>query len=302
MAGHQQPLVRFSDLLGNVTEYAEAANMAHRTGTPRGPVTCIPSLTRALGGCLEVGTHVVLGAPGAGKTAFVMQTAAQCGFPSLFVTCEMSPRELLFRHTARVLHDQDPRTRVTLSKLKSGSLSPEQVLDYVRQGIRAAPKLCLVDATRDAVSPSTIAELGSLARGDEKHLLIVIDSLHSWVSAYAEGLTEYEALGAGILALNRIAAELRCPVLYISERNRAHMKNGGQSSGAGNRKIEYGCEAELDMGLDPDNDAQKPDENGFVSYPMIVRKNRHGGRGREVQVKFLGPFQKFVDLEEGVDG
>jgi len=66
------------------------------------------------------------GQPGTGKTAFALQVAAQCGFPCLYVTCEMAPLELLRRHTARV-------TRTYLNRFKSGELSPRESLELARR-------------------------------------------------------------------------------------------------------------------------------------------------------------------------
>src|SRR5918996_1264990 len=87
----------------------------------RAPVTRIPQLDDVLGGALQPGVHVVHASPGAGKTALALQIAATCGFPALFVTCEMAPLELLRRITARV-------TETLLGRLKSGEYDPTRVV------------------------------------------------------------------------------------------------------------------------------------------------------------------------------
>src|SRR6266545_973070 len=81
---------------------AAVAHAAAQGGRPRGPVSCFRSLDTALGGALAPGVHVVHGGPGVGKTAFGLQVAATCGFPALFISCEMPPTELVRRITARV--------------------------------------------------------------------------------------------------------------------------------------------------------------------------------------------------------
>src|SRR5918997_1542382 len=110
-------LLRLGDLLSDLAADASAAHDAYTSGTPRGPVTGLRTLDRELGGALAAGTHVLHPEPGAGKTALALQVAATCGFPALFVSCEMSALELLRRHTARV-------TSTYLGRLKSGELGP----------------------------------------------------------------------------------------------------------------------------------------------------------------------------------
>ena len=62
----------------------------------------LPTLDKNLGGRVAPGLSVIYGGPGIGKTAFALQTAATCGFPALYVSCEMSALELLRRIIARV--------------------------------------------------------------------------------------------------------------------------------------------------------------------------------------------------------
>ncbi len=95
-------LTRFADLLGELEADDAAAHEAYTSGTPPGPVTGLAELDRELGGALAPGTHVLHAGPGAGKTALAVQITSTCGFPALFVSCEMSALELLRRHTARV--------------------------------------------------------------------------------------------------------------------------------------------------------------------------------------------------------
>src|SRR5438128_6247689 len=86
-----------SDLISAFVTDTEAAAAARESGIPRGPVTRLSALDEALGGYLSVGLHLLQAAPGAGKTAFALQVAAMCGFPSLFVTAELGTLELFRR-------------------------------------------------------------------------------------------------------------------------------------------------------------------------------------------------------------
>ena len=173
-------LYRLADLARAWHEDAVAAHDARRQGKPRGPVTGFSLLDRKLGSFLVPGVHVLHGSPGAGKTAFCLQVAAECGFPALYVTCEMAPLELLRRITARV-------TQTFLDDLRSGTLTPEDSDAKLMTAIDAVPNLALVDAApgiRGAGLPAG-GSRGVTPRAETRHVLLVIDSAHSWAKTAA---------------------------------------------------------------------------------------------------------------------
>ena len=277
-------LCLMKDLLGAWEADAQSAFDARTQNRPRGPITGLGALDRELGGYWAAGLHIAHGAPGAGKTAFALQVAASCQCPCLYLTCEMAPLELLRRLTARA-------TQTFLGRLKSGELRPDASLALARRGAASAPQLAMVDGTRAYASPSYLRECAQIVRGDAEHLLIVVDSLHSWAeSAGASGATEYETLNVALMALKRAASELDCPILAIAERNRGAMQGGGLSAGAGSRKIEYGAETVLDLER---AESAHQDAGGEVEVKAKLCKNRHGAAGKSVKLKFNGALQLF---------
>jgi replicative DNA helicase len=274
-------IARLGDLLGEWEVDAIAAHDALVNGSPRGPATGFPRLDRELGGAFQPGLHYIHGSPGTGKTALSLQIAATCGTPAVFVSCEMSPLELFRRHTARV-------TGTYLGRLKSGELTPADSLALARQAAAAAPYLTLVDATRSFAAPEWLRQVGQVARGEGRHVLIVIDSIHSWAEASPIATTEYESLNAGIAGLRGLAHALSAPVLCIAEQNRASMGRDVLSAGAGSRKIEYGAESVISL---------TAEEGGNVIGQTTViakfAKNRHGAPGRSVGLTFNGALQSF---------
>ena len=279
-------LCRFADLLGAWDADARAAHESRVNGTPRGPITGLPALDRELGGCFSPGVHVIHGQPGAGKSAFALQVAAKCACPCLYLTCEMAPLELLRRLTARA-------TGTFLGRLKSGELKPADSLDLARHGAASAPDLALIDGTRAYAAPTYLRECAHIVRGEHKHLMIIVDSLHSWAeSAPATGATEYDTLNIALLSLKRLASELNCPILAIAERNRGSMQGGGLSAGAGSRKIEYGAETVLDLER---GEGAREDMAGEVEIKAKLCKNRHGAAGKSVALKFHGALQRFQE-------
>ncbi len=276
-------LARLGDLLDEFEAEAAALHAARLSGQPRGPQTTFPKLDQELGGVLQPGLHTLHAGSGVGKTALALQIAAGCGFPALFLSCEMSLLELLRRHIAR-------STGTFLGRLKSGELPPAEAAALARKAAAVAPLLALADATQTFAPPSWVRAAAQAVRGDAEHLLIVVDSLHSWAEGAPGGASEYESLNAGIAALRGLAHELRCPVLCIAERSRASMTAGGVSAGAGSRKIEYAGETVIDLSSDAD---AAPDPNGETAVTVKLVKNRHGGIGRKLSFKFHGALQRF---------
>jgi replicative DNA helicase len=284
---HEPPpprLAHLGDLLDDLAADAQALYDARQNGTLRGPITGLPKLDRAIGGVLQPGLHSLVAGPGTGKTALANQIAANCGFSSLYVSAEMGLLELLRRHIARV-------TGEFLGRLKSGEHPPEKALALARQTAEAIPYLALVDATRTPVSPDWIRDRALAVRGKGRHVLIVIDSLHSWAEGLADTRTsEYDVLNEALRALRGIAHELACPILFIVEQNRASASKGGLSSGAGTRKIEFGTESVFDLQA---KDDELPDGSRLIN--LVLQKNRHGAPGSVHPLRFDGARQRFVE-------
>lgn len=282
----QAPLLPLSAVLGDLRAQADAAYSARSSGQPRGPVSGFHSLDLELGGAFEPGLHIVHGNAGAGKTAFALQVACCCGFPAMFVSCEMSPTELLRRMTARV-------TSTLLGRLRSGEFSGEKVENLARQAVEASPRLALLDATRHPAPLQHLVDCAQVVQGESQQLLLIVDSLHSWAQGLNSGLTEYESLNAGLSDLSSLARKVNSPLLIVSERNRDSMKSGGINAGAGTRRIEYGAETVIDL----DRGDATPDASGEVPVTLTLGKNRHGSAGKKVSLFFDGPFQRFRVLD-----
>ncbi len=293
-AGDSPPprLVRFADVLGAFRADAQAAFDARVNGVARGPGTGLRELDDVLGGVLQPGVHIVQGGSGVGKTAYALQVAATCGYPALFVSCEMHLVELLKRHTARA-------TSTYLGRLKSGELAPDDAVRLAEQAVAAAPLLALVDATRAYLHPDLLKDFALSTRGDAPHVLVVVDSVHSWAEASPLALSEYDTLNAHLAALRRIASLGNCPILGVAERNRAAMATGGLNSAAGSRKFEYGAESVVGLAVEEGKEAPPGGASGEKPVRITVEKNRNGAAGMSLKAVFNGALQKFSDRERG---
>jgi replicative DNA helicase len=276
-------LLRLADLLGDLQADAAAAHEALESGRPRGPVTGLPKLDKQMGGTLAHGLTILNAGPGIGKTAWALQIAATCGFPALFVSCEMASIELFRRVIART-------TCTPLDFIRSGAYPPEVILEKARQAIAACPDLALLDATERFVGPDLLRAAALCVRGQASNLLVVVDSVHSWADSAPGDAEEYTALGAAVASLRSVARGLNCPVLAIAERNRASMRGGGVSSSAGTRKFEYGSEAVIELDRE-----ESETRNGAGEVPVTLKlsKNRNGGRGEKVNLLWHDNYQRF---------
>lgn len=285
-------LVRPPDLLDQWDAEALAAFEARKENRPLGVCTGLKSVDAIIGGFLQPGLHSIQGGPGVGKTAFVNQLASCCTFPALMVSCEMSLIEILRRITARV-------TGTYLGKFKDGELAPDVSRDLVRKAVSTCPVLGLLDGTRDYIpafagenDEVNIYDAAVALRKDSPHVVVVVDSLHSWAEGGPGATSEYERLNAALASLRALAAELSAPVIVVTERNREAIRTGGVSAGAGTRRIEYSAESVIELDVNDSAPGAKPgkDEKKVV---LKLSKNRNGHVNQPVSLLFHGGFQRY---------
>lgn len=286
-------LYPLESLLGEAVNEASEAHEARRTGQPRGPITRLPKLDDKIGGTLpKDALTMILGNTGAGKTAFAGQIASHCGCPAVYLTTEMAPIELLRRHTAR-------ETGTFLGRLKSGELSPADFERLVRQTARQLSQLTIADATTAYASVNYLAEVMETVKGDAKHAVLVIDSLHTWARGSGTGAGEYDTLNEHLTALGRLAKHACCSIVVICEMNRASInasKDGGASNanaGAGTRFIEYSADLLLDL-----NASKSADGGGEKEVTLTLGKNRNGAANETVKLEFNGALQRFREVAQ----
>jgi replicative DNA helicase len=200
----------------------------------------------------------------------------------------MTPIELIRRISARV-------TNTYLGKFKNGTLPGSRVREYAQRAAASCPDFAIADCTAAYASPVWVLEMGKLLKGDNPHLLIIVDSLHSWAESAGAESPEYDLISEATGQLRKVAAKLNCPVLSIAERNRQSFGKGASKdqlhSGAGSRKLEYGAETVLS--LEASEDKENPD--GSRQVTATFAKNRHGVAGRKVQMLFNGGFQSYKE-------
>ncbi len=291
----QPRLEPISALVNDFMAGSERRWDAQQNGTQLGPMTGFRALDTALGGCLAPGLHILHGSPGTGKTALLWQMAAHCGVPAVFVTCELSPLELLARAIAR-------ETRTFLGDIKSGLVLPTILHRHAYKTIEELSHVYLVDATTEWPNRQFLIDAAEIARGGGPHVLMLLDSVHTWAQGLVGNVSEYEALSAAVDSLRRVAAQVNMPLLGIAERNRSSMDRGGLSASAGSRKFEYAAEAVIELSRPDEAEARSKrpvmegTDDSYTDVQVKLSKNRHGSVGRVINLTFEGRVQCFTEV------
>ena len=126
-----------------------------------------------------------------------------------------------------------------------------------------------------------------------EYMVCVIDSLHSWVTplAFRLGLTEYDAINAGLLAIRSMSTTYGVVFIVLSERNRLSAKTGGMNAGRGSGRIEYGADVLMELSKE-----DKGEHSGVDRIELKITKNRLGPAGAVVPLSFQGDTMSFNEI------
>lgn len=252
------------------------------------------------GGGFRGGELIVIAADqGGGKTAWAMQLLlndARLGFSCLFVSQEMDGTELHWRWACSI-------AGVSSTKVRSGKISGDE-LKELQKASRSLDGLPI--RVRDAGSGTTadirVAALSAKAEGPVD--LIVIDYLQ--ILDPPVGLDPSrtaEIIDANALAMKKLAREMGCPVVLLSQFNRA-----GQLAGRKPRiqdlKGSGGIESHADIVivLHPTDGRRDGPPPPMMEVDLLALKGR-GVNTAEVKLRFERKFTRFVELRpEPIEG
>jgi replicative DNA helicase len=243
--------------------------------------------------------------PAMGKTSFAMSLAQNAatngGWPCLVFSLEMSSTQL----AERMLCSE---ARVDSSALRRGQLQRQDMtnLTYAAATLSKAP--ILIDDT-PALS---LRELRARARrfrsnkelfAGKKFGLILIDYLQlmrgSPQAAKASREQEISEISRGLKAL---AKELECPVLALSQLNRALEQRTDKRPQLSDLRESGAIEQDSDVILFIYRDViyNKETEHPHIAE-VIIGKNRHGATGT-IETHFEGRYTRFESLSQRPDG
>jgi replicative DNA helicase len=268
------------------------------TGVPSG----FTALDRVTSGWQPSDLVIIAARPGMGKTAFVLSALRNAAIdfkkPVAIFSLEMSSVQLVNRLISA-------EAELESEKIKRGDLADyewEQLLHKTNQ-LSEAP--IFIDDTPGL----SILELRAKARrlaAQHQVSLIIIDYLQLMTgdtSKNAGGNREQEIASIS-RALKGLAKELNVPVIALSQLSRAVETRGGDKKPQLSDLRESGSiEQDADMVMflyRPEYYGITQGEDGMPLNGMgevIIAKHRNG-RTDTVQLKFIGKFTKFTDLDE----
>ncbi|SFQ51052.1 primary replicative DNA helicase [Hymenobacter arizonensis] len=284
-----------------IKELEEKKNQADGlTGVPTG----FTALDRVTSGWQPSDLVIIAARPGMGKTAFVvsaMRNAAVDFKKAVAIfSLEMSSLQLVNRLISA-------EAELDSEKIKKGSLADHewQQLNHKITALSAAP--IYIDDTPGL----SIRELRTKCRRlrSQKDVQMIIVDYLQLMSGNTDGRggNREQEIASISRALKGIAKELNVPVLALSQLSRSVETRGGDKKPQLSDLRESGSiEQDADMviflyrpeyyGLDQDAEGNSTQGVGEV----IIAKHRNGSL-ETVQLKFIGKYTKFADLD-GVGG
>ncbi|MCR9251611.1 MAG: replicative DNA helicase [bacterium] len=263
------------------------------------------ALDRVTSGWQPSDLVIIAARPAMGKTAFVVSAlrnaAVDFGHAVAIFSLEMSAVQLVNRLISA-------EAELDSEKIKKGNLA-----DYEwEQLVHKTSKLTEAPIFIDDTPGLSILELRAKCRrlkAQHDIQLIVIDYLQLMSGDSSKGGGNREQEIASISrALKGIAKELNVPVIALSQLSRAVETRGGDKRPQLSDLRESGSiEQDADMVMflyRPEYYGITEDENGMPTVGMgevILAKHRAGSL-ENVQLKFIGRFTKFADLDGGAVG
>ena len=287
----QGALLWGSDLIGSVIAQAEAAQKRkEETGsTIAGLSTGFSKVDEKLNGLRE-GLSILAGPPGFGKTSLALQIASVVAekVPSLYVTCENSPSNLVLKcmcRTAGIIPLDVERGTADLNKLKQGA-------ELFR---KAARRLALIEGTgRTTVAMVRGKALQAMRYHKCDTCLIVIDYLQS-MACQLGFQSARENVSTLTSQLTELAHHLKSPVLAIASQSRQGYERGKTNPWLETLKESGDLEYSADLVLFIERNEDDPVTPLVRNYRLRIAKNRFGQADIFVPLTFkpgIGEFRE----------
>lgn len=269
-------------------------------GVQRGVSTGLRSLDAIIGRLIPGDLMIIAGRPGHGKSVLALligeHVARTADRPVAMYSFEMARTELAQRLIAT-------RTGVSTGEQRAQTYSEaDSAAIYRALGeIASLPLLICDERGLDITGVRTEAlRQASLTDGLS---LIIVDYLTLIETTIERGSTYAAAVGNISRGLKRLAREVNCPVIALSQLNREIEKRAGYEPELSDLRDSGSVEQDADQVvfvvrpeklIDPEKEPQEYAKVAGKAY-LFVKKNRHDNTGIAV-VRFDGPYMTMQDL------
>ena len=243
----------------------------------------------------DAGNLIILAArPSQGKTAIAINFAMNAKVPTLIFSLESSEVPLVRRMSAA-------KNNIPLDMIRRGILNDFQEktmydaqMDFNRLPIRIDSKT----RTLGQIKKAARAWVKKMRKMGHTKLLIEIDYLQL-MSVQGKGNREQE-ISTISRELKELAEELQISIIALSQLNRDVEKTSNKKPGLANLRESGSLEQDANIVMMiwwEDTEERSPTGENVMKTWIIVPKNREGKTG-EVQLKFNGDIQKWLDIND----
>jgi replicative DNA helicase len=274
--------------------YARMCAAEARGGTVELP-TGLAILDKKIGGLGRGRQTVIAARPGMGKTSLatgIAENIASLGMPVLIASIEMPGNELGMRMAC---------TRAGASVIRglNGWLAPEERSMVLRAMDELSRLPVFIDDTASTTLMRIRAQARMLAARIGKPLgLVVVDYLQLITTEWRKGVTRDREVSEITAGLKRMAKELNCAVLLLSQLNREVESEKDRRPRLNHLRESGGIEQDADdVIFIYRDDYYNPDSDEQGIAELIVAKQRNGPTGM-VKVRFEAASTAFINLQE----
>ena len=305
--GSTEQLIPISEAC--VSTYAQLeADQQHPNEPSRKILSGISTLDNKLGG-LRGGEYIAIGArPSVGKSILALTfcvNAAKQGKKVLLVSLEMNEVQI----TERILADQSD---VPLNTITSGNLETDAWVGLARAigPISGLPLWYSLEAT----TVEKVRRAAYQLYENDGLDMIAIDYLQLMEATYAKKQSRQEQISEISRGLRKLAAELKIPILVLTQLNRASVnervdgKKVKREPTMSEARESGAIEQDANVFIllhNPDRDEMRDEaeretwdnleQQGMTMMRLIIDKNRQGKRGR-LTVAFDGDHMRFLPI------
>lgn len=268
------------------------------TGVPSG----FTELDRMTSGWQPSDLVIIAARPAMGKTAFVLSCARNAAVlhdkPVAVFSLEMSSVQLVNRLISG-------ETEIEQEKLRKGSLADHEWTQLHSRIGKLSSAPLLIDDTPALNIFEFRAKCRRLKAQYDIQLVIVdyLQLMHG--KGDGKGGNREQEIGSISRSLKSVAKELNIPVIALSQLSRAveNRPGGSKRPMLSDLRESGSIEQDADMVLflyRPEYYGMEEDENGRPTAgvgEVIIAKHRNGETGT-VQLKFVGKYVKFTDLDD----
>lgn len=277
------------------------ARKNHQVGLT-GVASGFTNLDRVTSGWQRSDLVIIAARPGMGKTAFVVSAirnaAVDHGHACAIFSLEMSSVQLVNRLISS-------EAEIESDKIRKGNLAEHEWVQLVNKTASLTNAPIFID---DTPALSILELRAKCRRLKQQHeiQLVVIDYLQLMsgdTSKSGSGGNREQEIASISRSLKNLAKELEVPVIALSQLSRAVETRGGDKRPQLSDLRESGSiEQDADMVMflyRPEYYGITQDDNNMPTTnvgEVIIAKNRHGSLDT-VQLKFIGKYTKFTDLD-----